>query len=184
MKTNQLVAVILLSASALCVAITAVVRFPDSTMGSSFIAPAAMLVAAAVIVNVRAFRRARESPFYLRSDHHQSSHYATGSDRVFDAARAAVEEIATITDNDTATATATDAEGTTITAEVRVNLSSWGEKITLTITSTPEGTLVSVHSLCSFPFQVVDWGKNRRNTGRLLSGIGDQLAQSSDTHKW
>lgn len=178
MKTNQLVAAILLNASALCLAITVVVRFPDSTMGSSFIAPAVMFVAAAVIVNVRAFRRARESPFYLRADHHQSSHYATGSERVVDAARAAVEEIATITD------TATDAEGTTIIAEVRVNLSSWGEKITLTITSAPEGALVSVHSLCFFPFQVVDWSKNRRNTDRLLSGIGDQLAQSSVTHKW
>ena len=182
MKTNQIVAVILLSATALYFAITVAVRFadPDSTTDSAFIAPAAILMAAAAIVNFRAFRRAQraqESTFYLRSDHYESRLYTTGSERVVDAARTAVEEIATITD------TATEAEGATIIAEVRVSLSSWGEKITLTITSTPEGTLVNVHSLCLFPFQVMDWGKNRRNTDRLLSGIEDQLAQSSVTHK-
>ena len=115
MKNSQLVGVILFSASAVCFAITAVVRLadPDPTTGSALITPAAMLMATAAIVNFRAFRRVQKSPFCLRSDHHQSSHYATGSDRVVDAARAAVEEIATVTD------VTTDAEGTTITAEVR-----------------------------------------------------------------
>lgn len=44
-----------------------------------------------------------------------------------------------------------------------VSFSSWGEKITITLTALAENTTqVTIHSECGMPTQVVDWGKNRQ----------------------
>ena len=40
---------------------------------------------------------------------------------------------------------------------------SWGEKITITLSRMNEGlTRVEIHSECGMPTQVVDWGKNKQ----------------------
>ena len=44
-----------------------------------------------------------------------------------------------------------------------VTFTSWGEKITITLTPLPDSTTqVEIHSECGMPTQVVDWGKNKQ----------------------
>ncbi len=55
--------------------------------------------------------------------------------------------------------------------------SSWGEKITVTLTPLPSNiTKVDVKSECGMPTQVVDWGKNRQNVCNILEYIEKQLS--------
>ena len=43
------------------------------------------------------------------------------------------------------------------------SMSSWGEKITITITPLQNGTTsLHIHSECGMPTQVIDWGKNKK----------------------
>ena len=43
--------------------------------------------------------------------------------------------------------------------KVPLSMRSWGEKVRITI---EEGS-IRIESWCSFPTQVIDWGKNRQN---------------------
>ena len=44
-----------------------------------------------------------------------------------------------------------------------VTFTSWGEKITVTLTPLRENvTQVTIHSECGMPTQVIDWGKNKQ----------------------
>ena len=49
-----------------------------------------------------------------------------------------------------------------------VSFSSWGEQIRVTLTPQGENTLIDVYSECSLPTQVIDWGKNRENTSKII----------------
>ena len=49
---------------------------------------------------------------------------------------------------------------------------SYGEGLTVEVFDDGE---VAVESACSFPLQLVDWGKNARNCRRLLDAIDDRL---------
>ena len=43
------------------------------------------------------------------------------------------------------------------------SFTSWGEKITITLTMLGEAmTQVNIHSECGMPTQVIDWGKNKQ----------------------
>ena len=43
------------------------------------------------------------------------------------------------------------------------SFTSWGEKITITLTVLgPETTQVHIHSECGLPTQIIDWGKNKQ----------------------
>ena len=44
-----------------------------------------------------------------------------------------------------------------------INLASWGEKITVTVTAVDSGVCVDVLSECALPTQIIDWGKNQKN---------------------
>lgn len=49
---------------------------------------------------------------------------------------------------------------------------SYGEDLTVEVS---DGGGVTVESVCRFPLQLVDWGKNARNCRRLLDAIDDRL---------
>lgn len=49
---------------------------------------------------------------------------------------------------------------------------SWGEKITITLSSVSAlETKVEVRSECGMPTQVIDWGKNRQNACNIIEHI-------------
>lgn len=53
-----------------------------------------------------------------------------------------------------------------------VTFTSWGEKITVTLTPvSAEVTSVNAHSECGMPTQIVDWGKNKQNVCNVLEYI-------------
>ncbi|MBE6742513.1 MAG: zinc ribbon domain-containing protein [Ruminococcaceae bacterium] len=49
-----------------------------------------------------------------------------------------------------------------------VSFTSWGEQIRVTLTPQGDNTVIDVYSECSLPTQVVDWGKNKENTSRII----------------
>ena len=53
-----------------------------------------------------------------------------------------------------------------------MNWSSWGERITIT----PEHGSIRVVSECTFPLQVIDWGKNRKNVELVRSCLAQAIA--------
>lgn len=57
-----------------------------------------------------------------------------------------------------------------------INLASWGEKITVTLTSVEGGTCVDVLSECAMPTQIIDWGKNQKNVEALFSFLDRNAA--------
>ena len=57
-------------------------------------------------------------------------------------------------------------------ASMGFSLWSYGEDLTVEVSDDGE---VTVTSECSFPLQLVDWGKNSRNCRRLLDAIDDRL---------
>ena len=56
------------------------------------------------------------------------------------------------------------------TARMRVNWCSWGEAMEVQI---GDGGDVRAVSRCTFPTQIIDWGKNRRNLERLFGWMDD-----------
>jgi hypothetical protein len=59
-------------------------------------------------------------------------------------------------------------------AETKLNFWSWGETMSFLIYQ--DGT-VSAQSKCSFPVQLFDWGKNKRNLGRFFQLLDWSLSQ-------
>jgi len=59
-----------------------------------------------------------------------------------------------------------------VTADMGWNFWSWGENLTIEISRSGE---VRVRSQCSFPLQIVDWGKNGRNCKALLDAVARRL---------
>lgn len=59
-----------------------------------------------------------------------------------------------------------------------VSFSSWGEKITISLT--PQGvgaTRIDITSECGMPTQVVDWGKNKRNVCNIFEYIAANIGR-------
>lgn len=56
-------------------------------------------------------------------------------------------------------------------ASVGTGLASWGEDLTVHLTQVPGGTGVHIRSQCSFPLQLIDWGKNKRNVELVAQGL-------------
>lgn len=53
-----------------------------------------------------------------------------------------------------------------------VTFTSWGEKITITLTRVnSEMTTMEIHSECGLKTQVIDWGKNKRNVCNIYEEI-------------
>ena len=55
--------------------------------------------------------------------------------------------------------------------DIGVGMMSWGEKVTITVAEAPGGSSVHIHSKCSFPLQLVDYGKNRKNVEKIIAGL-------------
>ncbi len=52
------------------------------------------------------------------------------------------------------------------------SFSSWGEKITVTLTAlSPQSTQIHILSECGMPTQLVDWGKNNKNVNAVFDYI-------------
>jgi hypothetical protein len=59
-----------------------------------------------------------------------------------------------------------------------VTFTSWGEKITVTLTPiAPNAVRVDVHSECGMPTQVIDWGKNKQNISAIFNYIRSNSAR-------
>lgn len=58
-----------------------------------------------------------------------------------------------------------------LTASVNTNWRSWGEKLSVHVDETPDGTVVRIRSACAFPLQLFDWGKNKDNVQRVRAGL-------------
>jgi len=52
---------------------------------------------------------------------------------------------------------------------IGISIWSWGENFTIDIDG--DGT-VHMRSVCSFPWTIVAWGKNKRNVNELFSQLG------------
>ncbi len=58
-----------------------------------------------------------------------------------------------------------------------VTFTSWGEKITITLTPlSATTTKVEVLSECGMPTQIIDWGKNKQNVCNIVEYIENSLA--------
>lgn len=65
----------------------------------------------------------------------------------------------------------TESQPEIIRASVGTGILSWGENVTLHMSDTQQGTAVRIRSQCSFPLQLIDWGKNRKNVQEIVRGI-------------
>ena len=52
-----------------------------------------------------------------------------------------------------------------------MGLASWGENVDAWISHGPRGAAIQLRSECSFPTQVIDWGKNRKNVERIVGAL-------------
>lgn len=59
--------------------------------------------------------------------------------------------------------------GTVIQLQTPMNLSSWGEDITITLIDNEH---IELKSQCRLVTQVIDWGRNRKNLEKLLAKVG------------
>lgn len=60
-----------------------------------------------------------------------------------------------------------------------MTMSSYGEKITVTLSSLNDGSVqTTVHSECGMPTQMVDWGKNKSNVEIIFNYIESALNQA------
>ena len=61
-----------------------------------------------------------------------------------------------------------------------VTFTSWGEKITVTLTPISDNSVnVEVFSECALATQVIDFGKNRRNADAIMRYIDNNIARYS-----
>jgi hypothetical protein len=61
---------------------------------------------------------------------------------------------------------------TRVTCNVGMSGWSWGERLTMRFGDDGE---LSVESVCRFPLQLFDWGKNERNVELIYEWIGEYL---------
>lgn len=60
-------------------------------------------------------------------------------------------------------------------AKLGSSIWSWSETIEIKLKSSEQNTIVSFSSQCSLPTQVVDWGKNHRNSKRFFKSLEKEL---------
>lgn len=61
--------------------------------------------------------------------------------------------------------------GGTMYGSVPFGWRSWGENVSATIGFGPRGAVVTLHSECAMPTQLLDWGKNRKNIERVVEAL-------------
>jgi hypothetical protein len=59
-----------------------------------------------------------------------------------------------------------------VTGKIGVSFWSWGERLTASVDESGE---VQVSSVCSFPLQIIDWGKNAENCRKFLASVASRL---------
>lgn len=58
-------------------------------------------------------------------------------------------------------------------------MSSWGEKITITLKNTGSGTNVHILSACGMPTQIVDYGKNKKNVKVIFNYLEHDIRNAA-----
>lgn len=61
---------------------------------------------------------------------------------------------------------------TSLVGKVGFSMASYGETITVDVAPTAAGSRVTVTSKPTVGFQLVDWGKNRRNIEQVIAALG------------
>ncbi|MBA5792630.1 hypothetical protein H1R17_01170 [Flavobacterium sp. xlx-214] len=54
-----------------------------------------------------------------------------------------------------------------ITANTSVSFKSWGEIVEIQLEENKSNPQIVFKSICAFPFQIYDWGKNKRNFNKF-----------------
>lgn len=54
-----------------------------------------------------------------------------------------------------------------ITANTSISFKSWGEIIEIQLQENKSNPQIVFKSICAFPFQIYDWGKNKRNFNKF-----------------
>ena len=70
-------------------------------------------------------------------------------------------------------------EGTKIQATSGFSMSSWSENIKVTVRKDENVTKMKFTSICAFPMQIFDWGKNKENYKRFSNELNKLIASSS-----
>ena len=66
-----------------------------------------------------------------------------------------------------------------IIARAPYTLASFGEKIHIRIEKIASGIEISFHSICSVPFQIYDWKKNKKNAEMFFKKLGQELEKEN-----
>ena len=65
-----------------------------------------------------------------------------------------------------------------------MTMTSWGEKITITLKPLPDGqTEVDILSECGMPTQIVDWGQNKKNIAAIFAYLDKALSATAYTQQ-
>ncbi|WP_432671360.1 hypothetical protein [Flavobacterium sp. SM2513] len=70
-------------------------------------------------------------------------------------------------------------EGTEIQATSAFSMSSWSENIKVTIRKDENVTKMKFISICVFPMQIFDWGKNKENYRKFANELNKLISVSS-----
>jgi hypothetical protein len=60
-------------------------------------------------------------------------------------------------------------QGQWVTTNLGMSAMSWGERVSAHVQAAPGGSVVTVRSVSAFA--LVDWGKNKKNVGKVLAWI-------------
>jgi hypothetical protein len=60
-------------------------------------------------------------------------------------------------------------------AQSKLSMSSWTEYIEVKTNENKDHLELTFTSICAFPFQIFDWGKNKRNAKRFLKAFNNEL---------
>ena len=64
-----------------------------------------------------------------------------------------------------------DEDNSTFSARTRMSIYSWSENITVELYENGNLTEVDFKSKCALPTQIIDWGKNKRNSKKFFKNI-------------
>lgn len=64
----------------------------------------------------------------------------------------------------------------TFRAKIKLSPASWGERITISLS---EPGMLEIRSVCLYPLQLFDWGKNKQNVTRFLALFEPKAAREA-----
>ena len=64
-----------------------------------------------------------------------------------------------------------DEEDSSFSAKTRMSIYSWSEYVTVKLSENGNFTEVDFKSKCALPTQIIDWGKNKRNSKKFFKNL-------------